>query len=264
MNCKKCKSSWFTSADIEKNIRDCPFCHTPLYVNAKAEKPDFSKVKTDVINAMSYIIYEYSESIIWDKQRLTAYLWDIAPALSKERRRIKLAFKVGAVEIIKDSANRSNDIKYLAAVQAAACLMNEADVAEAVAKETVGYFMKALNWKVSLKSKAEMWFEKAAEAYESEDYKTAFKFAGLSADDGNAAAQNLLGDCYYWGHGVMVDEHKAAEWYKKAADNGDSNAMCSLGDCYSSGAGVPLNIEKARQYYRRSASLGNRRAMLEI
>lgn len=263
MTCKNCKSSWFTSPDIAKSLKNCPFCHAPLYVH-KISKPNFSRIKDNISCTIAYIAYEYDECIIWDKQKLNAYLSDIAPSLVKERRRIKLAFKVGAVEIIKNAVCKDDEEKNLAAVQAIACLMNEADVTETASRETVEYFTEALGWNVSVKSKAEMWAEKALKAYRSEDYKTAVKFARLSADYGNPSAQNILGECFYWGHGVEVNEYKAVEWYKKAAENGDSNAMCSLADCYASGVGTVQNIEIARKYYRKSASLGNKRALLEI
>ena len=37
MTCTECKSSWFTSWEIAKNLTECPFCHSPLY-EEKAEQ----------------------------------------------------------------------------------------------------------------------------------------------------------------------------------------------------------------------------------
>lgn len=264
MTCTECKSSWFTSWEIAKNLTECPFCHSPLYEEKAEQKPVFNNINTDISEAIAYIAYEYGKNLVWDNKKLNAYLSDIAPSLVKERRRIKLAFSIGAVEILKNAADKSDEERKLCIMQAVSCLMNEADVSETAARATVSYFTDALKWKVALKSKPEMWADKAYEAYRNGDYKTAVKFAKLSANYENAAAQNLLGDCFYWGHGVGVDEFKAAEWYKRAADNGDSNAMCSLGDCYASGVGVQQNIERARKYYRQSADMGNKRALLEL
>lgn len=264
MTCKECKSSWFTSWEIAKNLTECPFCHAPLYEEKAAPKPVFKDIATNISEAIAYIAYEYGKNSVWNPKKLNAYLSDLAPSLTKERRRIKVAFSVGAVDILKNAVDKGEEERKLYIMQAVSCLMNDADVSEPAARATVSYFTDAFKWKVALKSKPEMWTDKAYEAYGSGDYKTAVKFAKLSANYENAAAQNLLGDCYYWGHGVDVNEFKAAEYYKRAADNGDSNAMCSLADCYASGVGVPQSMEKARKYYRKSADMGNKRALLEL
>lgn len=265
MNCKNCHSTWFTSPEIAKSLKDCPFCHNPLYeIKPPPPKADMSIIRKNISHAISYIFKEYGEDVLWNKQKLIAYLSDISPALKKERRRIKLAFTVGAIEILKDAFHKNSNMKNIAINQAVACLMNEADIAETASKETIEYFTVAFNWNISSKSKEEQWAEKAAEAYEREDYSTALRFAKLAATYGNAAAQNILGECFYWGHGTPVNEVKAVEWYKKSAENGDSNAMCSLGDCYASGIGVLQNLEKAKMYYEKSAALGNQRALLEL
>ncbi len=265
MNCKKCNSTWFTSPEISKRLRECPFCRAPLYQREKKTiKADMNIVRKNISSTLAYIMSEYGEKVMWNRYKLNAYIYDIAPALKKERRRIKVAFKVGAVMLLKDAYKKGSDEKNIAVAQAVSKLMNDADVAESAARETIEYFTAAFGWNISSKSKEENWAEKASEAYEKEDYTTALRFAKLAASYGNAAAQNILAECFYWGHGIPVDEVKAVEWYKKAAENGDSNAMCSLGDCYASGIGVLQNMEKARMYYEKSASMGNKRALLEL
>ncbi len=266
MNCSKCRSTWFTSPEISKSLTECPFCHAPLYEREKKSSDmNMEIIKKNISNTISYILKEYGKDIIWDKNKLNSYLYDLCPALKKERRRINLAFHTGAVKILSNACEKDEDERNIAINRSVSCLVNEADMAENAAKETIGYFVAAFGWNISSKKAKDVdWAEKANEAYQKEDYTTALRFAKLAASYGNASAQNILGECFYWGHGTPVDEVKAVEWYRKAAENGDSNALCSLGDCYASGIGVLQNIEKARMYYEKSASMGNKRALLEL
>lgn len=49
-----------------------------------------------------------------------------------------------------------------------------------------------------------------------------------AANQGDAKAQFMLGECYYYGKGVNEDKDKAMEWYTKAADQGHSGAISKL------------------------------------
>ena len=51
---------------------------------------------------------------------------------------------------------------------------------------------------------------------------------------GNADAQNSLGDCYYNGIGVEQDYAEAVKWYRKSAEQGHLVAQDNLGFCYGS------------------------------
>ncbi|MCL2139039.1 MAG: hypothetical protein FWH41_05860, partial [Treponema sp.] len=42
-----------------------------------------------------------------------------------------------------------------------------------------------------------------------------YRFIKKGAEQGNAWAQNSLGDCYFYGKGVTQDYRKAVEWYTK-------------------------------------------------
>ncbi|MBO5694798.1 MAG: protein kinase, partial [Lentisphaeria bacterium] len=66
-----------------------------------------------------------------------------------------------------------------------------------------------------------------------------------AAEQGDAKAQNNLGDCYYKGHGVTQDYKEAVKWYRKAADQGLASAQCNLGVCYEYGHGVEKNLTEA-------------------
>jgi len=48
-----------------------------------------------------------------------------------------------------------------------------------------------------------------------------------SAEQGNADAQYMLGECYYYGAGVEVNHKEAVKWYQKAAEQGISKKLKS-------------------------------------
>ena len=76
------------------------------------------------------------------------------------------------------------------------------------------------------------------------------------AEEGDAEAQNELGDCYYYGKKVEEDEEQAFIWYKKAAEQGHADAEYSLGWCYEYGEGVEKDEKKAFDCYVRSSGKG--------
>ena len=41
------------------------------------------------------------------------------------------------------------------------------------------------------------------------------------AEQGDAEAQNSIGDCYYFGNGVQQDYKQAVYWFRKAAEQGN-------------------------------------------
>lgn len=47
--------------------------------------------------------------------------------------------------------------------------------------------------------------------------------------------QYTLGECYYWGNGVLENREEAVKWYEKAAENYNADAQYSLGFCYERG-----------------------------
>lgn len=80
---------------------------------------------------------------------------------------------------------------------------------------------------------------------------------------GDSKAQYKLGLCYYHGQGVERDYHQAAEWLEKAAAQGDFAANDMLGACYYlmgldyyCGTDREQDYEKAIGYFRESAERG--------
>ena len=54
------------------------------------------------------------------------------------------------------------------------------------------------------------------------------KWLTKSAEQGDAAAQALLGLCYQNGTGVAEDEKEAVKWYTKSAEQGYAEAKEAL------------------------------------
>src|SRR5947209_13490604 len=69
-----------------------------------------------------------------------------------------------------------------------------------------------------------------------QDYVEAVRWYRLSAEQGNAEAQNDLGVMYL--DGMREDAAKAAKWYRKAAEQGLAIAAFNLACRYLKGDGV--------------------------
>ena len=76
------------------------------------------------------------------------------------------------------------------------------------------------------------------------------------AQRGVAEAQYNVGVLLLTGHGVEVDERRAAEWFTKAALQGDREACFNLGALYAEGRGVPKDLKIAANFYREAADQG--------
>jgi TPR repeat protein len=70
------------------------------------------------------------------------------------------------------------------------------------------------------------------------DYKEAAKWYRQAADQGNAGAQNALGELYEAGQGVLRDQAEAAKWYRRAAEQGHAAGQYGLAVMYLMGNGV--------------------------
>ena len=93
--------------------------------------------------------------------------------------------------------------------------------------------------------------------FEGEDvrknYKEAVRWYRASAEQGNSCAQFSLGYCYYYGNGVKVDNDEAFRWFKESAEQENPTAQCYLGHCYYNGNGVKKNVKTAVKWYTLSA-----------
>ena len=93
-----------------------------------------------------------------------------------------------------------------------------------------------------------------------QDYAKAVYWYEKSAEQGKAYAQNSLGVCYYFGRGVQQDYAQAVFWYEKSAEQGDADAQFMLGVCYDLGQGVQQDYAKAVYWYEKSAEQGDANA----
>jgi uncharacterized caspase-like protein len=92
-------------------------------------------------------------------------------------------------------------------------------------------------------------------SYDRADYRTALAVWKPMAEQGDAEAQNYVGEIYERGLGVSPDYAQAADWYRKAAEQNFAPAQINLGQLYDKGLGVPQDPALARQWYARGSGL---------
>jgi TPR repeat protein len=84
------------------------------------------------------------------------------------------------------------------------------------------------------------------------------------AAQGNASAQNQLGQIYANGRGVAQDYAAARRWYEKAAVQGHGWALNQLGQLSADGLGVPQDYKKAREWWEQAAAHGVAQAQYNL
>ena len=89
-----------------------------------------------------------------------------------------------------------------------------------------------------------------------EDFKESFKWAQLSAKQGNGDGMWALALCYEHGRGTAVDTGKAIEWYRKGAEIGHAPSQHSLGCYYMRGDRLQQNDKTAFDLFMKSAEQG--------
>jgi len=107
-------------------------------------------------------------------------------------------------------------------------------------------------------------FDDGVAAYERGDYATALQEWLRLAEQGDAAAQNNLGDMYYIGEGVPENDAEAVKWFRKAAEQGLAEAQVNLGIMYANGEGVPGNDAEVVKWYRKAAEQGHAKAQFNL
>lgn len=99
----------------------------------------------------------------------------------------------------------------------------------------------------------ELIIEFADDANNKKQYKDAFGYYKLAAEQGCAYAQLRLGICYINGRGVEKNDAKALQWYLDAAKQGETTAQLYLGGCYYTGKGVKEDYFEAVKWWRKAA-----------
>ena len=102
----------------------------------------------------------------------------------------------------------------------------------------------------------ELIIEFADDANKKKQYKDAFGYYKLAAEQGCANAQFYLGRCYNKGKGVEKNYIEAIKWWEKAAEQGVIEAQFNLGICYANGQGVEQDQAEAVKWYRKAAEQG--------
>ena len=91
-------------------------------------------------------------------------------------------------------------------------------------------------------------FQNAQDAYDRQDYETAYKLLAPLGEQGHAFAQFNLGTLYDKGKGVPQDYVLAHMWWNIAGSNGDKNAVTSKNTVEKDM--TPQQIEKAQEMAR--------------
>jgi TPR repeat protein len=104
----------------------------------------------------------------------------------------------------------------------------------------------------------------AKRAYEAGEYLDAAKLLRPLADNGDPAAQYLMGQLYFFGFGVERDDAKAAAAYAAAAQAGNTEAQYRLGYLYATGQGVAYNATAAERLWLAAANKGHRAAIVAL
>jgi TPR repeat protein len=92
-------------------------------------------------------------------------------------------------------------------------------------------------------------------AYDRANYASAFKVWLPKAQEGDAEAQNIVGQVFEKGLGMSVDYKSALQWYTKAAEQGNSQAQLNLGHLYEKGLGTAPDQQTAEKWYRKASGL---------
>ena len=99
-------------------------------------------------------------------------------------------------------------------------------------------------------------YKEGREAYDKQDFATAWKELEPLAKQGNPDAMYLVASMHHMGMGVPPSYKDAAEWYRKSADAGKIDAIFTMGIVYEGGIGVPRNGPESFAWYKKSADRG--------
>jgi hypothetical protein len=92
-------------------------------------------------------------------------------------------------------------------------------------------------------------------SYDRANYQTALQVWMGQAEQGDAEAQNYVGEIYAKGLGTPPDYAKAASWYEKAIAQGNKRAMINLGYLHEEGLGMPRDLARALNLYRQASGV---------
>ncbi|MCZ6751727.1 MAG: tetratricopeptide repeat protein, partial [Acidobacteria bacterium] len=88
------------------------------------------------------------------------------------------------------------------------------------------------------------------------DYEEALRWYKMSAEQGYAPAQLVLGNMYSKAQGVERDAAEATKWYRQAAEQGNLTAIFLVGSSYLSGEEDEQDLVQAYMWFAVAAALG--------
>ncbi|MEO8342093.1 MAG: DnaJ domain-containing protein [Nitrospirota bacterium] len=97
-----------------------------------------------------------------------------------------------------------------------------------------------------------------------QDYAMARGWYEKAAAQGHAWAQNQLGELSADGLGTAKDYQQARQWWEQAATQGVAQAQYNLGQLYANGRGVPQDYATAQKWYEKAASLNHAWAQAQL
>jgi uncharacterized protein len=100
------------------------------------------------------------------------------------------------------------------------------------------------------------------DSYKRKNYKEAAVLFHISAKQGDALSQLLLGLMYDEGKGVKQDFIEAIKWYRRFAELGNASAQNNLGVMYAQGQGVLKNYVLAHMWFSLSISNGSKNGFI--
>jgi uncharacterized protein len=106
--------------------------------------------------------------------------------------------------------------------------------------------------------------EDGTEAFRQSDYPRALIRLQPLADQGNAQAENLIGQMCLYGLGRPKDLPAGLEWERKAAGQGLVEAQNQLGAAYRDGLGVKQDYSEAMKWFLKAANQGDFSAQYSI
>ena len=103
----------------------------------------------------------------------------------------------------------------------------------------------------------------AEEAMRVGNYAEAYYLWRQLAEQGHPIAMYNIGWMYHNGYGLVIDDEKAAQWWRNAAESGLEDAEMALGMLYYyGGKGIPRDLEKSAEYLMPGAARGDEEAAL--
>jgi len=104
----------------------------------------------------------------------------------------------------------------------------------------------------------------ARKAYDAADYAEAIRILRPLVEGGNADAQYLMAQLYFFGLGVEKNDLQAAQLYAVPAGRGNAEAQYRLGYMYATGHGVAYDPGTAERWWLEAAKRNHRAAIVAL